>query len=798
MHGSTKKGTKYSLLNRPVDIEDTSYRSEYFVISDLNPTLTAGKNMFTINGSNKLKPRSGILLEILDSKGGVLYYETAKSGYFSYADTTDLVVSIHIYESTPSGFGKVVLMGTTVDGKVVRWNTNIKINPTLDNSSKVTFFNTPSVETEEFLSLILNESISSGSQTIETINGSVKGYSLFPKIYTDIHSIDIRKTDLDYRLSYTDTSSAIDLNSFNLQNKDREIELYISEISYLDNNVLKNKVVNITESFFVDGVTNTTELQLDRPFTYYINNTTQIVPIVSASFTQTLNSSTYLTSSGLITSSLNPDGVPDPTIYLSQRVDGEDLFLKEAFLDITYKNLKTLTGKVHRHKVYRRSLNKASEFECIADEPLIEKEFIFDSSTINRFYANIGEFYEQNHIAKYYYTSSADLTLTQSSITHLNSMICNSTDVNLNQSRYIIIKNDTSLVTSLTSSASYVDFNANSFANKTGSSYDSNFIKLYKNTDYLFSSNVDIVKNNPVSESRLLFYLTGSYNTSTATVEQNYINGKGLLLKEYNLPIGTNLKSFTKDDFNLLNFINDYIGTIVIIPVNISQFRIDNLSLTSHAEFGFSPDTFFTRISFPVSIKNEQFEIKVEFLDINNNSIYSGIRKIVNMDRNGETLAKNIPNFVTADTGTIINALASGSGKLTLSSSRDSSQSFTVDRATLSVIESFVVQKDNSSGNAFFVVESTDTEDYCRVDGKLYMTGSIYMSPSERLYGTSSYSISASQSNSSSYLNYGVSNNHVTQFTASSFDGAARTASGYIPINLNGSTVYIPYFTAIS
>ena len=71
-----KKGTKYNLSALNVDIEDTSYRSDnYFVVSDLDSTFTAGKNFFTINGSPNLSPNSKILLEILDSAGNPLYYE---------------------------------------------------------------------------------------------------------------------------------------------------------------------------------------------------------------------------------------------------------------------------------------------------------------------------------------------------------------------------------------------------------------------------------------------------------------------------------------------------------------------------------------------------------------------------------------------------------------------------------------------------------------------------------------------------------------------------------------------------
>ena len=810
MHGSNKKGTVYNLLSRNVDINDISYRSDYFIVSDLNQTFTSGKNFFTINGSNKLKQNAAILLEVVDSEGDVLYYETADSGYFKYSDTTDLIVGVHVYESTPSGFGTITLLGTTVDGKSVRWSTNIKINPNLENSSRVVFLNNPEIQVSEFLSFVLNQDISSAQQSINTISGSIYGYSSFPKPYSDIKSVDFTKFDSDYRLRYIDTSSVNSLGLFSKDNINNEIILNIKDIAYLDNNVLKTASLNITESFRVKNVINNFELQLDRPFTYKINTINQIVPIISASFTHQFFSNLYITASSLTGSG---DGTPNTDIYFYQTVDGVNIFLKESFLDITYKNLKTLTGKVYRHKIYRRSLNKASEFECVADEPLIEKEFIFDSSTINRFYANIGEFFNLNHVNRYYYTSSSDLSLSQSSVEVLNSLVCNINNKNLDQSRYIIIKNDTSLLTPSTYSSSYVNYDEQSFLNQTGSSYDSNFIKLYKNTDYLFSANLEIQKNDFLEESKLLFYFTGSYNTSSAIVEKNYVTNKGLILHQYILPIGTNYKKFTKTDFNILNFLNDYIGTVVIVPININYFRLSNLSLISHAEKGFSPDSFFSRISFPVSIKNEQFEIKSELLDVNNNSVYSNLRKIISVDKDGQTLYKNISGFVQADAQSIINVVASGSGKLILSASREPTASFNQSRATLSVIESFAIIENDTNGYPFFKVESgsrSPSARYMELSGSFYLTGSQYIKDGFQLYGTSSnsisssYALSSSNSISSSYaksssLGYFISDNSQNSyFTASVFDESARTASGYIKTNIGGiGEIYIPYYTSI-
>ena len=808
MHGSLKRGTKYNLLNRTVDIVDTSYRSEYFVVSNLGDSFSAGKNLFTINGSKLLKPKTNIILEILDSKNNPLYYEIGKSGYLSYLDTTDLVLSVHVYESTPSGFGKIVLLGTTNENKTVRWSTSVKINPSVDNTSKVVFFNEPSVEFTEFLSLILNESISGESQIAQTVSGSIFSSARVPTSYSDVDSFNFKKGDVDYRIRYENTSSVPPRDLFTSKNKQNSIILHVNKIAYLDGDIQRTASVNITESFVVSDVVNNYELKLNRPFVYNINNVNQVVPILSASFEQTLNSSIYITSSTLISSSAgNPDGNNDPNVFFSKQIGANTVFLKECFLDVVYKNLKTLSGKVHRHKVYRRGLNKAAEFECISDESLVETELFSDSSTVNRFFYKMGEFYNQTHINRYYYTSSSDLSLIYSSDDVLDSMICNVISTNLDQSRYIILKNDSSLVTISQSRSSYVDYNQSSNFEKTGSSYDSNFIQLYKNADYLFSSNVDITKSDPSLESKLIFYLTGSYNTPSSISEQNYVDGKGLKLNEYVLPVGVEFKKFQKNNFSSLTFLNDYIGTLVIIPVNISNFRISKLSLVSHAEFGFSPDVFSTRISFPVSIKNEQYEVKSEFLDINSNSIYSTVPKIVNADRFGLTLFKNITNYLTTDSSTILNVLSSGS--LTVSSSRtatEDEENFVSSgkRAALSVIESFAVQSSNAEdSDPFFIVERMpENGTYVKISGSIYMTGSINMSGSDSLLiGTSSYALSSSYAETSSYLTYtniGSAAPSNPYFTASVFSESARSSSGYIKAELAGvGTIYIPYYTAI-
>ena len=823
MHRSVNSRRSRGLSNFKVDIEDTSYRSDYFVVSDLQPTFTSGKNHFTINGSSLLKNNVGISLEITDSSGEELYYEIGKSGYRTYSETTDIVVSVHVFDTTAPGFGKITLMSTTVDGRSVRWSSTIKIDPTLDNSSRVIFFNTPTLEKTEFLSYVLDELWTTTAQESVTISGSVVGNAFSPTVFTDISSVNLKKSPVDYRISYRDRNQP-GITLFTRENDQSELTLNISEISVLDGKDIKRISVNLTQSAKIESVLNDTTLKLSQPVTYTINNITQVVPIESATFVQTFYATSYITSSGIIPGG-NPDGVPDPNVFLQKPVGAAYAFLKEPFLDITYRNLKTLTGKLHRHKIYRRSLNKASEFECVADEPLLETETLFDRATANRAFAKMGEFYNNDHISRYYYTSSTNLSFHQDSSEILNSMVLSSTTSNTNGSDYVIVKNDSSLITISSSREKYVNYDDSQDLIKSGSGYDSNFITLYKGSDYLVSADVELSKFDTSKESKLLIFFTGSYNTSSAKSEPSF-DPKGIKLHEYVLPVGKDHLTFSGPHHGkILSFANDYKGTLVLVPVNLKRSRISNLSLKTFAEFGFSPDVFSTRIYFPVTIKNEQFELRSEFFDVNSKSIFSGIKTIVNIDKYGETLFKNITNYLITDSDTIRSVVSSGS--LTISSSRilggqgyDSS----TNRAALSVVESFVVQSGSSNDrNPFFIAEfgPGNTGPTVRVSGSLKLTGSLYvMGKDERLYATSSWSVSSSYayeassslssslaetafssswSVSSSYAyeaSSSLSSSHLI-YTVDVSPVGSPTVAGYLTATLAGNRIYIPYYTSV-
>jgi hypothetical protein len=416
-----------------------------------------------------------------------------------------------------------------------------------------------------------------------------------------------------------------------------------------------------------------------------------------------------------------------------------------------------------------------------------------------------------------------------------------------------MVKNDTSLLTISSSKEKYVNYVESQELIKSGSAYDSNFITLYKGSDYLVSADVELTKFDSSKESKLMIFFTGSYNTSSAQSEPVFDSRRGIKLHEYTLPIGKDSLTFMGAHHGkIISFVNDYKGTVVIVPVNLRRSRISNLSVKTFAEFGFSPDVFSTRIYFPVTIKNEQFEIRSEFFDVNSKSIFSGIRTIVNIDKYGETLFKNITNYLITDSETIRAVISSGS--LTISSSRvagGQGYDSATNRAALSVVESFVVQSGSANDRSpFFIAEfgPGNTGPTVRVSGSLKLTGSMYvLGATERLYATSSWSISSSYSykassslsssgaesaissswSISSSYSYKASSSLSSSGAESSLSSSCSisssyaykassslssshliydvdvspvgspTVAGYLTATLAGNRIYIPYYTSV-
>jgi len=633
-----KQGVSYGLSTIVADVNDTAYLSKYFVVSEFNPKFTAGRNAFSLNGSTFLLPGSEIFIECIDSAGSNLFVEmattidvTAKS--YAYKEGTSYILSIHVYNDTADGVGKLICFGTLTDNRTVKWQQNITIDKTLNNVSKVRFYNRPILEADPVLVPLLGNDSPRG-QSI-TFGGKAHTNAINPAKDVNYPSVNKRNIDIDYRLT-VDVPPIVgnipdDRNGLNSQMIGAIANLNINKIKAPFSNNLIVPTQKTASIIISDVVTNNT-LKLIDSYYYADHNNNQIVTdIDDADFSITYPYIAYNT----VTAS-----------YQTSNINGTLYIIQDSYADVVYRNIRTFTGFVARHKLYRRSLLSSGDFSIIADEPLSINEQLKDNLTLNKFYERMGKFYSDEHIQHYWFTSSNNLSVVHTPQFSIDSCLVDSPNSsNLNGTDYIIVKNDS---INTDRDAIYTPFNQSEFNRTSGSGYDSNFIALKSNVQYILQSDSIIIKDNNVTDAYLEFYFTSS--VAEAKNDPNYNVNHGIKLARLNANVAGNLNNFY-DQIFFYTPKNDLYGTIVIVPFKCKAY-LKNISFRVYGDDGFSPDLFITRIPWPVSIPNETYQIKAELFDINHNLVYSDLNTVQNFDSSGSSLIPFIPGNGIIQPGT--------------------------------------------------------------------------------------------------------------------------------------------------
>ena len=258
-----------NLSNYGTFINDTNPNSDYFRITEFNETFTGGKNGFLIEGSEYLKETTEIKIEILDVEGNPIYYEPG-DGVPEYYEGISKLVSVHIYEDTPIGIGKITILGELktyedASGVIrdvptewrgtynVKWEKTFQINKNLTNESRVRFYKRPVISINEIV-----KSIYDVTTPFITQSGSVEGISEIPIAGTNLSRWTAGTLYKLKRVSGAGWTSSIDENVIDLP-----------QLNY---------TANIIE------VLNTDEVLVDRPYT--VNN-------IVTNFTQSAYTSSF-------------------------------------------------------------------------------------------------------------------------------------------------------------------------------------------------------------------------------------------------------------------------------------------------------------------------------------------------------------------------------------------------------------------------------------------------------------------------------------------------------------------------
>ena len=207
---SIKTGQILGLSSIPVNIEDKTYLSEYFNITEFSPEFFVGKNALVINGSDKLKIGAEIQVEAFDNSGVPLFIEKAVS-VDELTKKRIIVLSIYVYEQNSIGSGKIILVSTTSDNKIVRWISNINISVEKITDSKIRFYKQPSLVVESVLSYAVSSSIENNPKYL---TGNFQSSPIQPGVDFDIKKFGYRKNLVDYRIIDSSANFSSSLKNF--------------------------------------------------------------------------------------------------------------------------------------------------------------------------------------------------------------------------------------------------------------------------------------------------------------------------------------------------------------------------------------------------------------------------------------------------------------------------------------------------------------------------------------------------------------------------------------------------------
>jgi hypothetical protein len=673
-------GQKLNLSNLRVDIEDTSFLSEYFILSEYNPKLTAGKNTFLLNGSDKLAINVPIQIEVLDSQGRSLYVEVAKTNNIAYKEGGAVRIVVYVYNDTPYGVGKVIIVGRDVNNKVIRWIGNIQINPSIQNTSKVVFYKSPTLFVTSTFVPITSDVSSAFVASIS--NTPITSYAVVPKKDDDYGLFDISSTPIDYRLTFLD-GGLIASSSM----KNALVNIYATK---LDGDIS----VNLTSSNVIIDIVDERTIKLKNPI-YYINNQNKkiVSNIVDGSLSSTITGIKY--DGRFITSSSYNQSV--------------------AF--VTYSNLKTFSGNVYRHKLYRRSLSSAGDFEIISDEPFIDSQSLIDQSTPNSYFKSLGSFPNPTHVHHYWFSSSNTVSFTRDASYLMDAIkITNNTTTE----SYIIVKNDTN---GGSANHVYTPFEITSFLNESGMAYDSNFMKFYPDVTYKLSVRSKITKYDDSKPASIGFYITSSM-VNEISGDSSYDTNRGVKVGEIYLDEQVSSLYHPEPHVFYSRFNNEFNGTMVIYTNNCVS-TLSDLQFSTYSEPSFSPEIFVSRIPFPVTVAGEQFEIKSELFDVNSNLVYSDLKTIVTFDPSGSSLNK-VPGITSADTTnglTVFNVIVK-------TEQTSPAQGITMLDASRFSFEASGSGGDNATNGTFYIKKGTVSISPQITSG---VGGAVYIKPSTTL-----------------------------------------------------------------
>jgi len=340
----------------PVYTTDTD--NSIFGVTNIPNTFPLGKTYFLILGSDKFKKFSNLDIEILDSEG-----ETVEFLIPEYLESRARAISINVQTTTAVGVGKITIVGTLKDSLVpdnwkgrqnVKWQSNILINPFLENVNKIKLLRTPNITVSEEVDVFVN--YPSSSFALQTFSsGSIK---LYPYVSTRSRQVLTNEYILE-----------LNNDSFNSSFLNGSVTIEIPNDTFSGRRV-KNPPSQFTAK--IKNIINPRKAILDKPATVRNLMTGKL-----ESFSITSWNSNY-------------------EIQYTEDVSGSATIQSESYARIDINNLKTFSGKVQTIDLYKNNIGSSGDWELMGTYPLEAKNlFTTGSASID---VPMGNFINQDYV----------------------------------------------------------------------------------------------------------------------------------------------------------------------------------------------------------------------------------------------------------------------------------------------------------------------------------------------------------------------------------------------------------------
>jgi hypothetical protein len=620
------------LASYDVLIEDTSLDSEYFKVSQFPTGFSGGRNGFLLAGTPFLVPNSRILVEVVNVDGQTIYQEPVKN----YTEGNSKLISFEVYENTPPGLYKVILLGQarffkngspvpeTWDSKYnVRWSRDIIVEPLRRNTSPIRFKSQPRIfiEEEKIISIPSTTyvtDIDSGSQ----ISLTAKYESTLPYGYNIklLSGSTFLKTPEDFKNLFFGVITGSISASVNGKN-------YTSEV-----NLPLQKLINSTTG----------------------ESTGSLIVLDSIVETLLLKSGSYIYTSPQsatqyeITSSIQLE-------YSYIAYDEDTVLDTGSYAKLRVVDLGTSTGEVYKTEISYKVPGTSAEYIAVSSPKVIVPELLVSASDIGDEYW-IGTFISgglhggAHNTETHWYAQPMPASVSSENYQPLNVPTTYFTasdgfDLLLDSSKIIngiqpVIPTTTTL--GVTSISPYVFGTKDSYTLFASSEYTLGFTAL-------FSAYTGSTKLTNIQDSEVYVYLV-----STPTDRILETNELGQLITKIKINNNVEQQYFENIIVNFNPKVLDF-GKVSLRFIATNGFwQFSNISIKPAEEFAFNPDE--TTIIVPNYIDGQTLSYAARFFDINGNSTkievestpitFDGPRKYVKRsgdDMYGELYINEVP-----------------------------------------------------------------------------------------------------------------------------------------------------------